>query len=165
MARIGAGERHLMPQAVRMTIMVTVAMNLVVAVVTPILLPLLFGLDFRAATPMALVLLAASVPLAGAAVLSTALQADGVPLIPSVGEGIALVVTVVGLILLLPPLQGMGAAIVSFVAYTASFVFQLVMARRRIEAPLSAFLRPSRDDMQWLRSRVTGFTSRFGVER
>ena len=165
MARIGAGERHLMPQAVRMTIMVTVGMNLAVACVTPILLPVLFGQDFRAATPMALVLLAASVPLAGAAVLSTALQADGVPLIPSIGEGIALVVTVVGLILLLAPLQGIGAAIVSFAAYSASFVFQLVMARRRIEAPLSEFLRPSRDDVQWLRDRVTGLTQRLRTQR
>jgi O-antigen/teichoic acid export membrane protein len=165
MARIGSGERHLMPQAVRMTVTVTIGLNLAVALVTPILLPLLFGPEFRAATPMALVLLAASVPLAGASVLSTALQADGVPLIPSIGEGIALIVTVVGLIVLLPPLQGMGAAVVSLAAYGASFTFQLVMARRRIGAPLSAFVLPSRADVHWLRSRLTGFTPRFGAER
>ncbi len=165
MARIGAGERHLMPQAVRMTVTLTVAMNLVVALVTPILLPLLFGADFRPAIPMAYVLLAASVPLAGASVLSTGLQADGVPLIPTIGEGIALAITIGGLVVLLPPLQGMGAAIVSLAAYAASFLFQLVMARRRIQVPLSSFLLPSRADVEWLRSRVTGPTPRFGGER
>jgi O-antigen/teichoic acid export membrane protein len=157
MARIGAGERHLMPQAVRMTVMVTIAVNLVVAILTPILLPLLFGQKFRAAIPMALVLLVASVPLAGASVLSTALQADGAPLIPTFGEGIALVVTVVGLVVLLPRLQGIGAAIASVAAYSASFGFQLLMAKGRIAAPLSGFLLPSRDDVRWLCHRLTAF--------
>jgi O-antigen/teichoic acid export membrane protein len=165
MARIGAGEQHLMSQAVRMTVTVTVGVNLAVALVTPTLLPVLFGPQFRDAAPMAMVLLAAGVPLAGASVLSTALQADGAPLIPSIGEGIALVVTVVGLVVLLRPLQGIGAAIVSLAAYSASFMYQLVMARRRIGAPLSAFLVPSRADVHWLRSRIAGLTPRFGAER
>jgi O-antigen/teichoic acid export membrane protein len=164
MARIGAGERHLMPQAVRMTVMVTVAANLAVAILTPILLPVLFGPGFRGATPMAIVLLGASVPLAGASVLSTALQADGVPLIPTVGEGIALAVTVVGLVLLLPSLQGLGAALVSLAAYSASFAFQLVMARRRIDAPLRTFLVPSRADVHWVRSRIAGLIPALGAE-
>lgn len=164
MARIGAGERYLMAQAVRMTVMVTVAMNLVVAVLTPILLPVLFGPEFRAAIPMAIVLLVASVPLAGATVLSTALQADGVPLIPTVGEGIALAITVVGLALLLTPLQGIGAALVSLAAYSASFLFQLVMARRRVGVPLRTFLLPSRADVHWVRNRITGLIPAFGAE-
>jgi O-antigen/teichoic acid export membrane protein len=164
MARIGGGERHLMPQAVRMTVMVTVAANLAVAILTPILLPVLFGPEFRGATPMAIVLLGASVPLAGASVLSTALQADGVPLIPTVGEGIALAVTVMGLVLLLPSLQGLGAALVSLAAYSTSFAFQLAMARRRIDAPLRTFLVPSRADVHWVRSRIAGLIPAFGAE-
>jgi Na+-driven multidrug efflux pump len=114
---------------------------------------------------MAMVLLVASVPLAGATVLSTALQADGTPLIPTIAEGIALIVTVVGLALLLRPLGGMGAAIVSLAAYSASFVFQLLVARRRIGAPLSAFLVPTRADAHWIRSRITGLTPRFGAQQ
>jgi len=165
MARIGSGERHLMPQAVRMTVIVTVGLNLAVALVAPILVVALFGPEFRGATPMAMVLLAASVPLAGASVLSTALQADGAPTIPSIGEGIALAVTLVGLALLLRPLQGMGAAIVSLAAYSASFLFQLVMARRRTQASLSQFLVPSRADARWLCSRVADLTPRFGALR
>jgi O-antigen/teichoic acid export membrane protein len=165
MARIGSGERHLMPQAVRMTVSMTVVINLGLALVTPILLTVLFGPEFRAATPMAIVLLGASVPLAGATVLSTALQADGAPLIPTIGEGIALVITVVGLVVLLRPLEGLGAAIVSLAAYSASFLFQLVMAKQRVPAPLSAYLLPSRADGYWLRNRITELIPRFRAAR
>ncbi len=152
MARIGSGQTYLMPQAVRITVICTLGLNLGIALVTPILLAVLFGPQFHGAVPMAMVLLVASVPLAGASVLGTALQADGAPLIPTVGEGIALIVTGVGLATLLGPLQGIGAAIVSLAAYSASFLFQLVMARRRIRMPLSEFLLPSRADVRWART-------------
>jgi O-antigen/teichoic acid export membrane protein len=151
MSRIAAGHTYLMPQAVRMTIAVALGMSLAIAVVTPTVLGALFGPRFHAAVPIAMVLLAASVPLAGAIVLGTALQADGAPLIPSAAEMIALVITVVGLIVLLAPLQAMGAAYVSVAAYGASFLFQLGMARRRLGVPLSQFLLPSRADVHWAR--------------
>jgi O-antigen/teichoic acid export membrane protein len=156
MTRIAAGETNLLPQAVRIAVTVTVGLNLLLALVSPTLLSLLFGPAFSDATAMAIVLLAASVPYAGASVLSSGLQADAAPLIPSMGEGIALVITVVGLAVLLRPLGGLGAAIVSLAAYSASFLFQLVMTRRRTGVPLSAFLVPSRADALWARGVLTG---------
>jgi O-antigen/teichoic acid export membrane protein len=155
MTRVAAGQAYLLPQALRITLAATVALNVTLGLATPVVLPALFGPEFHDAVAMAIVLLAASVPFAGASVLSSALQADGAPLIPSVGEGIALVVTVVGLAALLGPLGGLGAAIVSLAAYSASFVFQLIMARRRIDAPLSAYLLPSRVDLRWARNLLT----------
>lgn len=101
---------------------------------------------------MALVLLAAAVPFAGANILGAALQADGAPGIPSIGEGIALGITVIGLIVLLGPLGGLGAAITSAAAYTASFAFQLVITRRRIPASALAYLVPTAADVRWARS-------------
>jgi O-antigen/teichoic acid export membrane protein len=160
MTRIASGERYLMPQAVRITIMLTVALNAVVALITPTLLSVLFGPAFRGAIPMAMLLLAASIPLAGASVLSTALQGDGAPLLPSIGEGIALIVTVAGLIVLLPPLGGIGAAIVSLAAYSASFIFQLVMAGPRIGVRRSEFLVPRRADLLWVRGRIAALWPR-----
>jgi O-antigen/teichoic acid export membrane protein len=165
MTRIASGERHLMPQAVRVTVMVTIGMNLAVALITPAFLSVVFGPQFRDAVPMALLLLAASVPLAGASVLSTALQGDGAPLISTYGEGIAVVVTVVGLIALLKPLGGVGAAIVSLVAYSASFLFQVVMAGRRIGVARRDFLVPRRADVMWLRDRVAVLIPRVGGRR
>jgi O-antigen/teichoic acid export membrane protein len=155
MTRVAAGQTYLLPQALRITLAGTVALNVTLGLATPLVLPALFGREFQGAVAMAIVLLAASVPFAGASVLSSALQADGAPLIPSLGEGIALVVTVVGLAALLGPLGGLGAAIVSLAAYSASFVFQLIMARRRIDAPLTAYLLPSRVDLRWARNLLT----------
>jgi hypothetical protein len=45
-------------------------------------------------------------------------------------EIVSLGITLVGLVLLLPPLGGVGAAIVSLVAYTVNFAWLLAIARR-----------------------------------
>ena len=149
MTRIASGERHLIPQAVRIVVMLTVGMNVIVALMTPIVLSALFGPEFEGAAEMAFVLLAASIPLAGASVLSSALQADGAPLIPTAAEAIALVITVTGLLTLLRPLEGMGAALVSLAAYSASFMVQVIVAKRRLGVPFRAFVIPSGDDVRW----------------
>jgi O-antigen/teichoic acid export membrane protein len=160
MTRVAGGASRMIPQVVRISLVATAAMNVALAMITPMLISILFGAEFRDAVPMALILLAAAVPLAGASVLSSALQADGAPSIPSMGEAIALTITIAGLATLLVPFGGIGAAIVSFAAYSASFVFQLVMAGRRIDAPLSEFLVPTGDDLRWARSRLTGGSQR-----
>lgn len=159
MARTAAGEVHLMAQAVRIMLAATVALNVILALITPLLLSVLFGPQFVDAYPMALILLAAQVPLSAAEVLSTALQGHGAPLIPTIGEGIALVITVAGLAVLLGPLGGEGAAIVSLAAYAASFLFQLVMARRRTRITLTEFLVPTRADVNWARGRIVDLSA------
>ena len=156
MTRVAAGERQLLPQAVRMTIIATGGIGVVLAAITPTLLSVLFGPQFTGATAMALILLAASVPLFAAGVLSSGLQADGAPLIPSAAEAVALVITAVGLAVLLKPLGGVGAAIVSLAAYSTSFVVQVVMAHRRLGVPLTDFLVPCRADAEWARSVFGG---------
>jgi O-antigen/teichoic acid export membrane protein len=158
MTRIASGERQLTPRAVRITLAVTVVLNVVLALATPILLSVLFGPEFLGAVGMTLVLLVAAVPQAGASVLSSALQADGLPSIPSIGEGLALSVTVVGLLTLLRPLGGIGAALVSLAAYSTSFLFQLAWARRRLGLRLHKFLIPAGEDVRWARSLVSGMT-------
>lgn len=150
----------LMAHSVRIITAGTVGLNLALALVTPVFLPVLFGSEFRGAVPMALILFAAQVPLAGATVLTSALQADGAPLIPTGGELIALLITIVGLAALLGPLGGIGAAIVSLAAYLASFVFQVVMARRRTGIPMREFLVPSRADVRWARGLLSSVSLR-----
>jgi O-antigen/teichoic acid export membrane protein len=154
MGRIAAGETRLMGQASRIMVAATILLNVPLAIVTPKLLVLLFGSGFRDATPMVLILLGAQVPMAGAAVLSSALQADGAPLIPTIAELLAVVVTIVGLILVLAPLGGVGAAIVSLAAYGSSFAFQVTMAHRRTGIAVARFLVPTRADVRWARELV-----------
>ena len=156
-ARVAGGQRELIARAMRVTLLAAIGSGLAVAAVTPLLLPLLFGDGFRDAIAMALVLLLAAIPLAGAAVLSSALTADGAPGVPSIAEAIALCITVPGLLLVLPWLGGLGAAIVSGVAYLANFSVQLAVARRRFGGRLRDYLVPKPEDVRFaialLRSR------------
>jgi O-antigen/teichoic acid export membrane protein len=163
MARVARGESLMMAQAVRIMIAATILIGTLLALVTPVLLSVLFGPQFRDAYPMALILFVGQIPLVGASVLSSALQAHGAPMIPTVGEGMALIVTVVGLVALLGPLGGIGAAIVSLAAYSASFSFQVVMAHRLIEVPLSRFLLPTREDLVLVWQRVASTFDRWRV--
>jgi O-antigen/teichoic acid export membrane protein len=151
LTRVAEGDRALVPRALRALLAVVVTINLCVAAALPIGIPLLFGEAFSDAVPMALVLVAASVPLAGISVLSPSLTADGAPGVPSVGEIGALAVTIAGLALLLDPLGGVGAAITSLVAYSASFAYQLVVVRRRFGGSFASYLVPRRADLVALR--------------
>ena len=146
MTRVGAGETALVAQTVRLTLAATAIFNALLALLTPLLLPLVFGADFHRAVAMTLVLLLANVFTAGCAVLSGGLQACGHPLIPSVAEGAALVMTLVGLLLLLGPLGGVGAATASTVAYATSFAIQLTAARRLVPGG-GRYVVPARRDL------------------
>jgi O-antigen/teichoic acid export membrane protein len=161
-ARVANGERLLMVRAVRMALLITALLNLILAALAPPLLTTVFGHEFRDAVPMTWVLLIGAVPFGAAGVLSGALQADGAPLVPSIAEGIALVVTVTGLLTLLRPLGGIGAAIVSVAAYTTSFGFQVAMARRRLDVPARHFLVPTSSDLRWIVAAISGVGQRVG---
>jgi O-antigen/teichoic acid export membrane protein len=163
MTRVAAGETELLPRAVRIVLIGTVGFNVLLGLITPVLLSELLGPQFDGAIPMTLVLLVGTVPLVAAGVLSAGLLADGAPMIPSIAELIALVITVVGLLLLLPPLGGMGAAIVSLAAYSATFLVQLVMARRRSGVTLRTYLIPTREDLRWGADLAGGIVTRLRV--
>lgn len=160
LSRVGAGEHHIVSRSVRSMVLLITIINAPTAAVSPLLLPLAFGHSFRAAVPMALILLLASLPLAVANVLSMAMTAAGRPGIPAAGEIITLGITIPGLILLLPSMGGVGAALVSLVAYSVDAAYHLLFARRVFQASLSDFILPRRPDYLWLRERVVGFAGR-----
>ena len=147
--RIAKGDRGIVPRALRVTLSITALGNVALAAATPFLLPLLFGSSFEPAVDMTLVLLVAALPLAGIVVLTSALHADGQPVVPSLAEVATLVVTVIGLALLLDPLGGLGAALVSVVAYSINFGIQLTVVRRSFGGRLRDYLVPSPTDLRW----------------
>jgi O-antigen/teichoic acid export membrane protein len=120
-------------RALRLTIGALVSIGLVLGLLAPVLVPALFGASFRDAVPVVWILLAAAVPGQAASVLLMSLIASGRAAAGAVSESIALLITVPGLVLLLPVLQAQGAALVSLAAYTASFTYALVVARRQFE--------------------------------
>jgi len=129
--RVAQGEEALVGRVCRTSLLVATLGGLALAALCPLALPLLFGARFAQAVPMALVLIVASVPNAGTQVLTSALLAADRPRVVAVGEGVSVAITVGGLLLLLGPLGGLGAAIVSTAAYTVTFAILAWGARAR----------------------------------
>jgi O-antigen/teichoic acid export membrane protein len=100
------------------------------------------------------VLLVGAVPLAGIVLLNHGLLAIGRPGLTSIGELVAAGVTVAMLVVLLPPLGAMGAAITSVVAYALSFLVLAERASRALAVRVTAFVVPRRDDAVWLWAKL-----------
>jgi O-antigen/teichoic acid export membrane protein len=130
--RIAAGETRLLAQATRYVVFVTVVTGLVIAAATWLLLVPFFGSDFANARPLVYVLVIGWVSLAGLSTLSQGLPAVGRPGAPSVGEMISLAITVPGLVVLLPTMGAMGAALISVLAYTTTLGVLIVIAARHL---------------------------------
>jgi O-antigen/teichoic acid export membrane protein len=90
--------------------------------VAPSAIPRLFGPDFAASVSCVFLLAPGAVFLAVNLVLANLLQGRGKPLTTSIGEGTAVVLTVVLLALLVPPFGIRGAAVASSIAYLGSTV-------------------------------------------
>jgi O-antigen/teichoic acid export membrane protein len=156
--RIARGESHLLPQAVRCVFLVVVGSGAVIAVGTQLFLVPLFGADFAAAVPLVFVLLVACVWNAGVGALSQALPALHRPGAPSIGQFIALAITVPGLFLLLPALGAMGAALVSVAAYGTTFAVLLVITTRDLDHRATDYVIPRARDLAMLVSMAASFS-------
>jgi O-antigen/teichoic acid export membrane protein len=154
LSRVSSGDRELVPRAVRTTIMVVIALDIVTAAATPFVIPLLFGSAFRSAVPMSWILLVASVPFSATLVLTPAMIADGHPGVPARGEALTLFITIPGLLLLLPSLGGIGAAWVSLAAYSVDAIYQVRVGRAIFGGTLADYILPTRADVRWAVSRL-----------
>ena len=149
--RVAGGEEHVVGRASRVGVFVIVVAGSLVALATPLGLPLAFGDAFGDAVPMVLILLLGLVPMSMISIINPALGGAGVPIAGTYAEIAALAVTVPGLLIALPSIGAIGAAIVSSVAYAVSATVLLVMARRRFSMSFRKLLVPTRDDVRWLR--------------
>ena len=148
--RVAGGDPELAARACRVTVLIVAAASLVLAAITPAMVPFVFGADFKPAVPMVLILLVASIPLAAAIVLSSALVAANDPGATMRAELVALAITIPALIIFLPGFGGQAAALVSVAAYSVRVVIQLRAARRAFARPMREFLLPEHDDLGWL---------------
>jgi O-antigen/teichoic acid export membrane protein len=152
--RIASGDHAFAARATRVTLATITLVSIALVALVPFLVPLLFGPAFRPVIPMAQILLASSIPLAGTGILAESLAAAGHPGIASRGELIAAIFTVGGLFLLLPPLGGRGAAIVSLVAYGVSFVYIVRKTAKLLPGTTIDYLAPTASDVRWLEALV-----------
>jgi O-antigen/teichoic acid export membrane protein len=102
-----------------------------VAGVAPWLYPLLFGVDFAAGVPAAMILCVAGVFLGLNYTLSNGLRIRNQPLWPSIAEAIGVTVSIGGLLYVLPRAGIVGAAFVPLVSYVTVFSILVYFSRTR----------------------------------
>ena len=100
-----------------------------VAAAAPWLYPVLFGSDFEAGVAPAMILCAGSVFLGINYTLSNGMRIRNQPLRPSIAEAVGVVVSITGLIYVLPRTGIVGAAIVSLLSYVTVFGILLLLSR------------------------------------
>jgi O-antigen/teichoic acid export membrane protein len=135
---------------VRVALALSLLAALVPVAITPALISTFFGGAFLQASSAARVLLLATVILGANRVLSAGIKANNLPLVPGIAEGIAVVMTVISLVVLLPRLGIMGAAIASLLAYSTSFAYLLWYSVKRFNIPATGFLVPTKSDLGWI---------------
>jgi O-antigen/teichoic acid export membrane protein len=159
-SRIATGETQLVARSSRLVIAGVGASAAAIAAISPFALRYLFGASFTGALPATLVLLGASVPLALSGVYGSAVSSAGRPGIAATAEAIGAAVTVIGLLTLLGPLGILGAAIVSFVAYTSTCVYLYYRSQQLFGGSLAEFVVPRSEEIRELGSRVFGVLRR-----
>jgi len=152
--RVAEGDAGLAARSCRATICIVGTVAAGLAAVSPTLVPFVFGADFDAAIPMVRVLLLASIPLAASVVLASALVAVNQPSAAMRAELSALAVTAPALVAFVPGAGGIGAAVISLVAYSVRFAVQLRFACPAFQVPPSAFILPTTQDLAWFRSKL-----------
>ena len=109
-------------------------------VLCPWLINLAYGNSYSTAVTACKILLPGTVALGLNQVLYDGARSLEQPVLPSYAEGLSTVITLAGLLLLLPRLGFLGAAIASTVAYTSSLIFMLGLARSRMQLGLRDLL-------------------------
>lgn len=99
-------------------------------VAAPILIRCVFGAAFDGSILACRILLPGALMIGLNQVLYNGASALGRPGLPSIAEGISMAVTAIGLYLLVPRFGYIGAALVSSLAYSVSFIVMLVLAHK-----------------------------------
>lgn len=149
-------QRNLMfTQGSRLGILVGASMLLLLAPLTPLLIPFLFGREFSAAVPPALILLIATTLVGINSVLEEGLRGLGNPVVVMKAEIIGLGVNAAALLVLLQPLQLLGAAMAVLLASGSVTVVLLILATRLTACPLREMVLPRKSEIILSLNRLT----------
>lgn len=155
-SRVAEGDAPLAARSCRLTVGLVAGAALVLGLAAPRLIPFVFGAAFGDAVPMVVVLLVASVPLAGTTVLATALNAGNDPGATMRAELAGLALTAPALVLLLPADGGLAAAYISLAAYNLRLALLLRSARRVFGGRRRDYVVPTRADLGWMSDQARG---------
>jgi O-antigen/teichoic acid export membrane protein len=106
----------------------------------PVLVHVIFGSRFGGSVIACRILLPGALMVGLNQVLYNGASALGRPGLPSIAEGFSMGITAVGLYILVPRYGYVGAAIVSSIAYTTSFVIMLIISKKMLGLRLTSLL-------------------------
>lgn len=156
MPRVAAGDPVAVPRVSRIASGFLAASLLLIAALSPVAIPLAFGAAFRPAVPMVLVLVVATYTLGMSMVMGSGLQGAGRPQDGMRAQLAGLMVTIGGLPLLLPRLEGLGAAVVSAASGVVVLALTARYARRTFTASTRALLVPMTGELREALGRLRG---------
>ena len=154
-----ADDREVPARISRISTLVMIPVCTIAGLAAPFALPLLFGDAFRPAVVMTEILLAGTVPLTVTALLGAGLLSQGRAGTRSLVQIAGGVLTVVLVVLLVPPFGGVGAAIASLATYSGLALATAIAYSRTTSLPLRRCLVPTRADLDDVRSgarRIAG---------
>jgi O-antigen/teichoic acid export membrane protein len=164
--RVARGESELVAKMARTTMAGSLVLAGATAIASPFALRYLFGSRFTGAEGMLLILLVGSLMIALSAILSSGVSSAGRPGLAARAEIYALIITIPGLLTLVGPLGGVGAAIVSVVAYGVSNVYLLRASTRLFGGRVRDYLVPRPDDFAFAADAArTAWSSRVRKRR
>lgn len=137
----------------RIAFAITMPLAGILALGAPLLLVFVFGEDFRGAVDDLRVLALGALGVVALKVVGPTLVAQERPLLESAAIGVGFIIMLVGNFLLIPPLGGLGAAIASAVAYTATGLFVVVFFLRTLGGT-ARLLVPGLDDVREICRRL-----------
>ncbi len=117
------------------------------SVVVPFVIQIAYGSNFRSVIPIVWILLPGTIMLSIVRMGNTFFTQTGYPLVKSFIRVPGLVVNVVMLILLLPTLGVVGAALAMMASYFSMFVVSLTLVVRRLKVGLSQLLVPRKSEL------------------
>jgi len=142
-ASAGADEqKRVLAKGTRISVVAAAVLSLMVAGVAPLAIPLLFGSPFRGAIPAGIVLALAAGISATTVVFEEGARGLGATSSVFWAESGGLGVTLLSLLLLLPRLGILGAAIASLLGYSGTQCFLVLLIKRKLNTTIGELLVP-----------------------
>ena len=141
-ARAGKSSVRTVIKSLHLTLAISLAVALVIGVLANVLITLVYGDAFADSATALRILLPGVVIDAATAVMISGLLADGFPTRAGAAAAVGLIVTVVGLVLVLPDGGIEGAAVVSTLSYTAAFIAVVAIYKWSLKLAWRDFIRP-----------------------
>jgi O-antigen/teichoic acid export membrane protein len=158
---VGRGDQAFVARIARAVVLLCVPSLVIGVALAPLAIPLVFGQPFEDSARMTQVLLLGLLPSGvGGVVLQAGLLGSGRPGLASVAQVSAALLTVVGLVALVPHFGALGAAWTTVASYLLAMTIGLVALTRISGLPLRDYLVPRRADLRDLGAMLRGIARR-----